>query len=69
MKSRTINGRPWRDWDNQGCWEPVPQTSPRMRIAKSYAGGFDLWVYRYTLGNRQNCVGNFRTFKQAALAA
>ena len=69
MTTRTIDGQTWRDFNNNGAFEPVPQTTPHSRIAQYHGGGFDLWVYRYALGNRRNCIGNFKTFKQAVRAA
>ena len=69
MTTRTIDGQVWRDFNNNGAFEPVPQTTPPSRIAHYPGNGFELWVYRHTLGNRKNCVGNFGTFKGAVRAA
>ncbi len=65
--TREIDGRKWRSF-YKSFWEPVPQSSPRARIAHHRGMGFELWVYRYPLGDRRNCVGGFPTFRQAARA-
>ncbi len=66
--TRKINGVTWADF-NGSFWEPVPRAAVRMRIAHHKGNGFVLYVYRHQLGDRRNCIGAFKTFKQAAIAA
>lgn len=68
MTIRKANNINWREFNGADYWEPVPQTTPHMRIAHRSYGGFELWIYKYPLGSKRNCVGWFKTFKQAANA-
>lgn len=70
MTIRIVDGQSWQEFNNAGFWEPVPKSQQSMRIShQRCGGGFELWVYRYVLGDLRNCIGWFRTFKQAARKA
>ena len=67
MKTRKMNDLQWTDWYGSGCYELQPAAPPR-KVIVHYPGSFEAWCYRYPTGDRRNCIGGFRTFKQAAAA-
>ena len=67
METRKTNGQKWVDWYGSKSYELQPATPPR-KVIVYYPGSFEAWCYRYPNSDGRNCIGGFRTFKQAAAA-